>query len=84
MQSNLFESSALEPVPLSLQMSSYTIPSIQLPAADAAPYRQQQLRLPEESVVSFGFLRGCFWALAIEGFAAFCVYEAWHLWLFLR
>lgn len=31
-----------------------------------------------------GCLRGLCWAVVIEGALAFCAYEVWHLWRFLR
>ena len=73
MQSQTFESSTPESLAFSLQMGSYSI-----------PFDRAQNRLADRILDTRGFLRGFCWALTIEALGALCVYEAWHLWTFLR
>jgi hypothetical protein len=71
-----FEHSRLEPIPFPLQMSGYATP--------APTLRSAITRHREKIPCALGCLRGLCWAVAIECTAAFCAYEAWHLWRFLR
>ena len=83
MQSPIFERSSLEPVSFSLRLRSYAVPAMHAHAG-ASVFDLYEESTAGELRATPGFLRGFCWAIAIEVLAAFCLYEAWHLWLFLR
>lgn len=79
-----FPTGPIRPFGRSLEMSSYTIP-LARPGALHSRILDREAEWPDETVVDIRLLgRGVCWALAIEGAAAFCIFLAWHLWMFLR
>jgi hypothetical protein len=79
MESQAFEHSRFEPVPFPLPTGGYTVS-----APGASFFTHSQSALTDEDLQASHFLRGFCWAMVIEAIAAFCLYEAWHLWPLLR
>jgi hypothetical protein len=81
------ERSRLEPIlfPISrLPMNGCAIPAGDASAANMLAFRRTKARRGQAAPSTAGCLRGFFWAVAFECTVAFCAYEGWHLWRFLR
>jgi hypothetical protein len=87
MTARTFERSRLEPIPFpthTLQMNGYAIPAGDANASSLLTFRRTNSQHSQVAPSAVGCLRGLFWAVLMESTIAFCAYEAWHLWRFLR
>lgn len=79
--------SRLEPIPFpmpTLQTGGYAIPAGDANSSNTLIFRRTKARHGHAAPSTAGCLRGLFWGVFIECTAALCVFEAWHLWRFLR